>query len=47
LKLKSNVLDYGKIRAGFARVGNDAAPGNGEAIYGLNAAGFLGQSQAL
>jgi hypothetical protein len=27
-------------------VGNDAAPGNGEAIYGLNAAGFLGQSQA-
>ena len=46
LKLKSNVLDYGKIRAGFARVGNDAAPGNGEAIYGLNAAGFLGQSQA-
>ena len=46
LNLKSNVLDYGKIRAGFARVGNDASPGNGEAIFGLNSAGFLGQSQA-
>lgn len=46
LNLKSSVLDYGKIRAGFARVGNDASPGNGEAIFGLNSAGFLGQSQA-
>ena len=44
--LKSKVLDYGKIRAGFAKVGNDAAPGNGEAIFGLNAAGFQGQSLA-
>ncbi len=44
--LKSKILDYGKIRAGFAKVGNDAAPGNGEAIFGLNAAGFQGQSLA-
>ena len=46
LNIKSKVLDYGKIRAGYARVGNDASPGNGEAIFGLNSAGFLGQSQA-
>jgi TonB-linked SusC/RagA family outer membrane protein len=45
-KLRSNVLDYGKIRAGYARVGNDAAPHNGEAIFGLNAAGFTGQPLA-
>jgi len=45
-KIRSKVLDYGKIRAGYARVGNDASPHNGEAIFGLNAAGFLGQSLA-
>lgn len=45
-KLKSSWLDYGKIRAGYARVGNDAAPGNGEAIFSLNAAGFQGQPLA-
>ena len=39
-------MDYGKIRVGYARVGNDASPGNGEAIFGLNAAGFQGQSLA-
>ncbi len=44
--VKPSWLDYGKIRAGFARVGNDADPGNGEAIFGLNAAGFLGQPLA-
>ena len=44
-KLKSSWLDYGKIRAGFARVGNDASPHN-EAIFNLNAAGFLGQPLA-
>ncbi|HEX8331639.1 MAG TPA: SusC/RagA family TonB-linked outer membrane protein [Segetibacter sp.] len=44
--LKSNVLDYGKFRAGYARVGNDAGPHNGEAIFGLNALGFLGQPLA-
>jgi TonB-linked SusC/RagA family outer membrane protein len=45
-KLRSKWLDYGKIRAGYARVGNDASPHNGEAIFGLNAAGFQGQSLA-
>lgn len=44
--LKSNWLDYGKIRAGYARVGNDAGPHNGQPIFGLNAAGFLGQPLA-
>jgi TonB-linked SusC/RagA family outer membrane protein len=39
-------LDYGKIRAGYARVGNDAAPHNGEATFTLNAAGFQGQPLA-
>jgi TonB-linked SusC/RagA family outer membrane protein len=41
-KLRSNWLDYGKIRAGYAKVGNDAAP-HQEAIFNLNAAGFLAQ----
>lgn len=45
LKLQSSWFDYGKIRAGFARVGNDAGPHN-EAIFNLNAAGFLGQPLA-
>ncbi len=45
-KLNSKVIDYGKIRAGYAKVGNDAGPHNGEAIFGLNAAGFLGQPLA-
>jgi TonB-linked SusC/RagA family outer membrane protein len=46
LKLKSSWLDYGKLRAGFARVGNDADPQNGQAIFGLSATGFLGQPYA-
>ncbi|MHA4845220.1 SusC/RagA family TonB-linked outer membrane protein [Flavitalea antarctica] len=45
-KLKSGWLDYGKIRAGYARVGNDAAPHNGSPIFNLNSAGFLGQPLA-
>lgn len=44
--LRSNWLDYGKLRAGYARVGNDAAPHNGEPIFNLEAAGFLGQPYA-
>lgn len=44
--LKSNWLDYGKFRVGYAKVGNDAAPHNGEPIFGLNAAGFQGQPLA-
>jgi outer membrane receptor protein involved in Fe transport len=43
LALKSKWLDYGKVRAGYARVGNDAAPHNGEPIFTLNSAGFQGQ----
>jgi TonB-linked SusC/RagA family outer membrane protein len=46
LKIKSKWLDYGKLRAGYAKVGNDASPNNGEAVFGLNAAGFLGQPLA-
>lgn len=46
LGIKSSWLDYGKIRAGYAKVGNDAAPHNGEPIFNLNAAGFLGQPLA-
>ncbi|TMI94340.1 MAG: TonB-dependent receptor [Bacteroidetes bacterium] len=45
-KLKSSWLDYGKIRAGYARVGNDADPQNGEATFTLNSAGFQGQPLA-
>jgi outer membrane receptor protein involved in Fe transport len=41
-RIKSKWLDYGKIRAGYARVGNDASP-HQEPIFNLNAAGFLGQ----
>jgi TonB-linked SusC/RagA family outer membrane protein len=46
LKLKSSWLDYGKIRAGFARVGNDAGPQNGQATFNLSALGFLAQPYA-
>ncbi len=45
-KLKNNWLNYGKVRVGYAKVGNDAAPQNGEPIFGLNALGFLGQPLA-
>jgi TonB-linked SusC/RagA family outer membrane protein len=43
--LKSNWLEYGKLRAGYARVGNDADP-HQTAIFNLNAAGFQGQPLA-
>ena len=43
---KPSWLDYGKVRLGYARVGNDAAPHNMEAVFNLNAAGFLGQPLA-
>jgi TonB-linked SusC/RagA family outer membrane protein len=46
LNIKSKVLDYGKFRVGYARVGLDAAPNNGEPIFNLNAAGFQGQALA-
>ena len=46
IKMNSDIFTYGKIRAAYAQVGNDAAPGNGEPIFGLNSAGFQGQSLA-
>ena len=45
-KLKSNWLDYGKIRAGYAKVGNDANPHNGEDLFLLGTNTFLGQPRA-
>jgi TonB-linked SusC/RagA family outer membrane protein len=42
LKLKSNWLDYGKIRAGWAKVGNDAPANNGQDVFVINQ-NFLGQ----
>ncbi|MDB5196838.1 MAG: TonB-dependent receptor plug [Flaviaesturariibacter sp.] len=44
-KVANRWLDYGKIRAGYARVGNDAPP-HASAIFNLGAAGFLGQPVA-
>jgi TonB-linked SusC/RagA family outer membrane protein len=41
-KIKSTWLDYGKIRAGYAKVGNDADP-QLEPTFTLNSTGFLGQ----
>jgi TonB-linked SusC/RagA family outer membrane protein len=40
LKIKSNVLDYGKLRAGWARVGRDAPPYSLNDVYTINP-GFL------
>jgi TonB-linked SusC/RagA family outer membrane protein len=45
-KLRSNWLDYGKIRAGYAKVGNDANPHNGEDLYSLATSSFLNQPYA-
>ncbi|OSZ80145.1 SusC/RagA family TonB-linked outer membrane protein [Chitinophagaceae bacterium IBVUCB2] len=41
-KLRSNWFDYGKIRAGWAKVGNDAPPHNGEDVFTLSTVNFLG-----
>jgi TonB-linked SusC/RagA family outer membrane protein len=46
LRSKPSWFDYAKIRAGFARVGNDASPHNTEPVFNLNASGFLGQPLA-
>lgn len=43
LGIKSSWLDYGKVRAAYARVGNDAPPQNGQPIFNLSALGFQGQ----
>ncbi len=42
-KLKSNWLDYGKVRVGYAKVGNDATPQNGQDIFNISTTSFLGQ----
>lgn len=41
--LKSNWFDYGKVRVGYARVGNDAGAHQIDPYFNLNATGFLGQ----
>lgn len=45
LEVKSNVFDYGKIRAGWAKVGRDANPYSLQNVYILNN-NFLGQPTA-
>jgi TonB-linked SusC/RagA family outer membrane protein len=42
LNLKSNWLDYGKIRVGWAKVGNDAPSNQGQDVFSINP-NFLGQ----
>lgn len=46
LGIKNSWLDYGKIRAGYARVGKDADPYSVDPIFDLSALGFLGQPYA-
>lgn len=41
-KLKSNWLDYGKVRVGWAKVGNDAPPHNSQDVFTLSNVNFLG-----
>ncbi|MEO6820165.1 MAG: SusC/RagA family TonB-linked outer membrane protein [Ginsengibacter sp.] len=43
LKLKGGILDYGKLRAGYAKVGRDADPYNQFNVYVLGTT-FLGQT---
>ncbi len=42
LKIKSRFLDYGKLRVGWAKVGNDAPPNRGQDVFLINQ-NFLGQ----
>lgn len=44
LKIRGNVLDFGKIRAGYAKVGRDADPYNIFNTYALGSSAFLGQA---
>jgi len=46
LKLQSNVLTYGKLRASYAQAGNDARPYLTESGYFLNSTPFNDQSLA-
>lgn len=41
--LRNNWLDYGKIRAGWAKVGNDAPALSTQDVFTLNTTTFLGQ----
>ncbi|MEO7767951.1 MAG: SusC/RagA family TonB-linked outer membrane protein [Ferruginibacter sp.] len=43
-KISNNVLDFGKIRAGYAKVGRDADPYNIFNTYTLSSTSFLGQA---
>ncbi|MGZ8510907.1 MAG: SusC/RagA family TonB-linked outer membrane protein, partial [Chitinophagaceae bacterium] len=45
LKIKSNTIDFGKIRAGWAKVGRDADPYSLEDVYNINP-NFLGINSA-
>jgi TonB-linked SusC/RagA family outer membrane protein len=45
LKIKSNVIDYGKLRAGWAKVGRDAAPYSLDDVYTINPS-FMGVPSA-
>lgn len=42
LNIKNNWLDYGKIRVGWAKVGNDASPNSGQDVFAISS-NFLGQ----
>ena len=44
--IKSSWFSYGKIRAGWAKVGNDAQPQRGEDIFVINSNGFMGLPRA-
>lgn len=46
LNIQSGWFDYGKLRVGYAKVGNDAGPHNGQDVFSLNTNGFLGQPRA-
>lgn len=46
LDIKSNWFSYGKIRAGWAKVGNDAQPQRGQDIFVINSNGFMGLPRA-
>ncbi len=43
LKIKNDWFDYGKVRGGWARVGNDAPANNGQDVYTISSTNFLGQ----
>lgn len=42
LNLKSEILNYGKLRIGWAKVGNDAPENQGEDVYTLSGTNYLG-----